>query len=624
MDKNTITGFVLIALVLIGFSYWSRPSEAELQELARQDSIAQVEKAKALETAEKAAKMEEEKANQVQQAVDSTSAFFDSMSGEGKQITLDNGKVCVVINTQGGVVEAATLREYKDQQKKNVTLLSADDSHFSFALAGKNENFTSDNLYFTPAEQTPTSVTLHATAANGGTLSLRYNLQPDSYMLDFIIESEGLQNLFAPSMNTIDLTWQNKARQQEKGETFENRYAALTYKIKDEGTKKLNEMKDTEKQVEQTLDWIDFKDQFFSCIVIAHQDFHNVTLASTPQEKGSGYLKDYKAQMQTSFDPTGKQPTQLQFYLGPNDFHTLKATNKLSLSNKELKLQNLVYFGWPIVKWINRFFILPLFDILTSFGLNMGIVLLLLTLIVKALVYPATKKSYLATARMRVLKPEVDKLNAKYPKQEDAMKKQQEMMQLYSQYGVSPMGGCLPMLIQMPIWVALFNFIPNAIELRGQSFLWADDLSAYDDLIHWGKDLWLIGNHISIFCLLFSLTNIINSWISMRQQQQSAMMSAEQQQQMKMMQWMMYLMPVFFFFMFNDYSSGLSYYYFLSGLTSILIMWALRRFTDDDKLRAQLEAYKARHANDPKKTSGLAARLEAMQKMAEEQQKRRK
>ncbi len=624
MDKNTITGFVLIALVLIGFSYWSRPSEAELQELARQDSIAQVEKAKALETAEKAAKMEKEKANQVQQAVDSTSAFFDSMSGEGKQITLDNGKVCVVINTQGGVVEAATLREYKDQQKKNVTLLSADDSHFSFALAGKNENFTSDNLYFTPAEQTPTSVTLHATAANGGTLSLRYNLQPDSYMLDFIIESEGLQNLFAPSMNTIDLTWQNKARQQEKGETFENRYAALTYKIKDEGTKKLNEMKDTEKQVEQTLDWIDFKDQFFSCIVIAHQDFHNVTLASTPQEKGSGYLKDYKAQMQTSFDPTGKQPTQLQFYLGPNDFHTLKATNKLSLSNKELKLQNLVYFGWPIVKWINRFFILPLFDILTSFGLNMGIVLLLLTLIVKALVYPATKKSYLATARMRVLKPEVDKLNAKYPKQEDAMKKQQEMMLLYSQYGVSPMGGCLPMLIQMPIWVALFNFIPNAIELRGQSFLWADDLSAYDDLIHWGKDLWLIGNHISIFCLLFSLTNIINSWISMRQQQQSAMMSAEQQQQMKMMQWMMYLMPVFFFFMFNDYSSGLSYYYFLSGLTSILIMWALRRFTDDDKLRAQLEAYKARHANDSKKTSGLAARLEAMQKMAEEQQKRRK
>ena len=186
------------------------------------------------------------------------------------------------------------------------------------------------------------------------------------------------------------------------------------------------------------------------------------------------------------------------------------------------------------------------------------------------------------------------------------------------------MGGCLPMLIQMPIWIALFNFIPNAIELRGQSFLWADDLSAYDDIIRWSKDLWLIGNHISIFCLLFSVTNIVNTFISMRQQQSNAMMSAEQQQQMKMMQWMMGIMPVAFFFMFNDYSSGLSYYYFLSGLTTILIMWALRRFTDDKKLRAQLDDYKARHANDPKKMGGLAARLEAMQKMAEEQQKMRK
>jgi YidC/Oxa1 family membrane protein insertase len=196
------------------------------------------------------------------------------------------------------------------------------------------------------------------------------------------------------------------------------------------------------------------------------------------------------------------------------------------------------------------------------------------------------------------------------------------MMQLYSQYGVSPMGGCLPMLIQMPIWIALFNFIPNAIELRGQSFLWANDLSAYDDLIRWGKDLWLIGNHVSIFCLLFSATNIINTMISMRQQQANAMMSQEQQAQMKMMRWMMYLMPVFFFFMFNDYSSGLSYYYFLSGLTTILIMWGLRKFTDDKKLREQLDAYKAKHANDPKKTTGLAARLEALQKAAEEQQRK--
>ena len=618
MDKNTVTGFILIALVLIGFSWWSRPSEAQLQEMARQDSIAQVEKAKLQAQLDKQALAAEATREAV---VDSTSVLFAARQGSAQTIMLKNELLSVGISTQGGVVESATLRNYNNQQGKNVVLLSKAESNFHYALATKNENILSEGIYFQPTAQTDSTLTL-AAPIGSGRLLLTYRLRPQSYMLDFTIEAQGLGNLFAPSMSTIDLAWDNMAQQQEKGGSFENRYAALTYKIKDKGTKKLDEMKDVTKDIEQTLDWIDFKDQFFSAIIIGHQDFKNVSLTSTPQEKNSGYLKMYKAKMQTAFDPTGKQPTEMQFYLGPNDFHTLKATNRLSLSDKDLELQNLVYFGWPIVKWINRFFILYLFDWLTGFGLNMGIVLLLLTLIVKALVYPATKKSYLASARMRVLKPEMDKINAKYPKQEDAMKKQQEMMQLYSQYGVSPMGGCLPMLIQMPIWIALFNFIPNAIELRGQSFLWADDLSAYDDLIRWSKDLWLIGNHVSIFCLLFSLTNIVNTLISMRQQQNS-MMSTEQQQQMKMMQWMMGIMPVAFFFIFNDYSSGLSYYYFLSGLTSILIMWGLRRFTDDKRLRQQLDDYKARHANDPKKGGSLVARLEAMQKMAEEQQRQR-
>ena len=619
MDKNTVTGFILIALVLIGFSWWSRPSEAQLQEMARQDSIAQVEKAKLQAQLDEQALAAEAAREAV---VDSTSVLFAAHQGSAQTVTLKNELLSVGISTQGGVVESATLHNYNNQQGKNVVLLSKAESNFHYALATKNENILSEGIYFQPTAQTDSTLTL-AAPIGSGQLLLTYRLRPQSYMLDFTIEAQGLGNLFAPSMATIDLAWDNMAQQQEKGGSFENRYAALTYKIKDKGTKKLDEMKDVTKDIEQTLDWIDFKDQFFSAIIIGHQDFKNVTLTSTPQEKNSGYLKMYKAKMQTAFDPTGKQPTEMQFYLGPNDFHTLKATNRLSLSDKDLELQNLVYFGWPIVKWINRFFILYLFDWLTGFGLNMGIVLLLLTLIVKALVYPATKKSYLASARMRVLKPEMDKINAKYPKQEDAMKKQQEMMQLYSQYGVSPMGGCLPMLIQMPIWIALFNFIPNAIELRGQSFLWADDLSAYDDLIHWSKDLWLIGNHVSIFCLLFSLTNIVNTFISMRQQQSSSMMSTEQQQQMKMMQWMMGIMPVAFFFIFNDYSSGLSYYYFLSGLTSILIMWGLRRFTDDKRLRQQLDEYKARHANDPKKSGSLVARLEAMQKMAEEQQRQR-
>ena len=372
MDKNTVTGFVLIALVLIGFSWWSRPSEAQLQEMARQDSIAQVEQARMQAELDKKA-LEAEMPKVV--TTDSSSILFAAKQGEAQTLTLENQHLSVGISTLGGVVESATLKEYNNQQGENVVLLSKQESSFTYALATKTENILSNEIFFRPTEQTDSTLTL-ATTIGSGELRLKYRLQPDSYMLDFIIESEGLGNLFNPSANTVDLTWENMARQQEKGGNFENRYAALTYKIKDKGTKKLNEMKDVTKEIEKTLDWIDFKDQFFSAIVIGHQDFRNVTLTSTPQENNSGYLKHYAAQMQTKFDPTGKEPTEMQFYLGPNDFHTLKATNKLSLSDKELDLQGLVYFGWPIVKWINRFFILYLFDWLTGFGLNKGVVYL--------------------------------------------------------------------------------------------------------------------------------------------------------------------------------------------------------------------------------------------------------
>lgn len=621
MDKNTITGFVLIALVLIGFSYWSQPSEAERLEATRQDSIARVEK----QQAESQAKQKEgtEKLAEKEAAVDSSSIFFAHKQGREESIVLNNGKVSVLLSTKGGTVNGSSVLGYKDQQKNDVGLLNKGENSLTLALAAKTENILLHELYFEAMERSDSTVTMRLTAANGGTLSIRYLLRPNSYMLDMIIESEGLGNYFAPSTKAIDLIWKDKARQQEKGYTFENRYSTLTYRTDEGDTENLSETKDDQEEPKEKVEWIAFKNQFFSAVLIAQENFQNTTLSSKQLEKGSGYLKEYEAQMQTAFDPTGQQPTQMQMYLGPNDFHELRATNKLALDNKELELHKLIDFGWPVVRLINRWFIVYLFGWLSDFGLPMGIVLLLLTLIVKALVYPATRKSYLSSARMRVLKPEVDKINAKYPKPEDALKKQQEMMALYSQYGASPMGGCLPMLIQMPFWIALFNFVPNAIELRGESFLWASDLSAYDDLIRWNKDLWLIGNHISIFCLLFTITNLGNMWVSMRQQQNS-MMSPEQEQQMKMMKWMMYLMPLMFFFMFNEYSSGLCYYYFLSGLFSILIMWGLRKFTDDKKLLAQMQAYRAKHANDPKKPGGLAARLEAMQKMAEEQQRKQR
>ena len=416
----------------------------------------------------------------------------------------------------------------------------------------------------------------------------------------------------------MNIVWEQILRQQEKGYTFEQQYTSLTYKPVDEDTEHLNERGDDSEKPEEPLSWVAFKNQFFSCIMVAKDNFNDVILESDTLHEGKGYLKVCTADMTAPFDPSGRVASDFSFYFGPNKFSILDESSELiGGEDNDLQLQKLIYFGWPIVRWINRFFIMYLFDWLTSWGLSMGLVLLLLTLIVKAVVYPFTLKSYISSAKMRALKPYIDEINAKYPKQEDAMKKQQEIMMLYSKYGASPMGGCLPMLLQTPIWIALFNFLPNAIELRGESFLWADDLSAYDDVISWGKNLWLIGDHLSIFCLLFCLTNIINTWINMRQQQNQ--MSGEQAQQMKMMQYMMYVMPLMFFFMFNNYSSGLCYYYFLSGLTSVLIMWFLRKTTDDAKLLAKLEAYRQQHKNDPKKMSGLAARLEALQKMQEEQ-----
>ena len=617
-----------MAAVLIAFSWYSRPSEEQLRAARERDSIAAVQLQQAQEAEAQQKAIQAQQAQALQQ--DSTSALFEARSGQDQLITLENDLVRLTINTHGGVIEEAIIKNHLDQQKQPIRLLTKEDASLVLSLAGKHENIVTKDLFFQPVEDVAASqqpndqLTLRLPLSDGGSLDIDYRLHPDSYMLDMIITARGISNHFAPSMRTLDIQWNDRARQLEKGFDFEQRYACIRYHEADGGTDYLSETSDKEEDVEESLDWVAFKNQFFSAVLISQQQFHNAHLKSQLYKKGQGYLKNYEATLQTAFDPTGAQPTQLQMYLGPNDFHTLKAHNDLSLvQDKDLELEDLVYLGWPIVRWINRWFIIYLFDWLKGFGLHMGLVLLLLTIIVKALVYPATKKSYMASARMRVLKPKIDELNKKYPKQEDAMKKQQEMMQLYSQYGVSPMGGCLPMLIQAPIWIALFNFVPNAIELRGQSFLWADDLSAYDDVIHWGKDIWLIGDHLSIFCVLFCVMQIANTWISMKQQQ-NAVMSPEQEQSMKMMRWMMYLMPLMFFFMFNTYSSGLNYYYFLSGLTSILIMWFLRKTTNDEKLLAQLEAYRAKNANNPKKQSGMAARLEALQKMAEQQRQQKK
>ena len=616
MDKNTITGFILIALVVIGFSWYSQPSKEELAAMAERDSIAAVEQ-------QKQAAAEQAKAAEVAAKpaiADSNALFFSQLSGEGQRITLQNSKVKVNLNSKGAVVEDAEIIGYKSRRREgDVVILGREDASMKLTLPLKQENLCLADLSFNVAEQTDSSVTF-AVNQEGKQLQVRYSLRPDAYMLDMDITSQGLEGMTMPGQSALLLDWKATILQQEKGADFENRYSSLTYKRQDKSVKHLAETSNETKTPEEPLEWIAFKNQFFSAVLIAEKPMTKASLTTTqPGNNYEGWLKEYEASAEIDFDAT--KPTKLQLYLGPNDFHILKDHSKMTAYGTEADLDELVYLGWWIFRFINRWSILYIFDWLKAMGLPMGIVLLLLTIIIKVLVYPTQKKSYMSSAKMRVLKPKLDELSKQYPNPDQAMQKQQAMMQIYSQYGVSPMGGCLPALIQMPVWVAMFNFIPNAIDLRGESFLWADDLSAYDDLIRWSTDLPLIGNHLSIFCVLFSATNLINTWISMRQQQNQ--FTGEQAQQMKMMQWMTYLMPLMFFFWFNNYSSGLSYFYFISGLISVLTMWYLRWKTDDKKLLADLEAYHEQHKNDPKKVSGLQARLEALQKMQQEQAKKR-
>ena len=616
MDKNTITGFILIALVVIGFSWYSQPSREELEAMAQRDSIAAVEQQKQAE----AEQANSQTLTATSATPDSSALFFSQLTGEGQRVLLQNEKVKVGINSKGAVVEDAEIIGYKSRRREgDVVILGKEDASMRLTLPLKQQNLCLADLCFNIAEQTDSSVTFVAEQGEKQ-LQVRYILRPDSYMLDMEIASAGMEGMTMPGASNLLVEWVARIPQQEKGADFENRYSSLTYKRQEKSVKQLSETSDESKKPEEALEWIAFKNQFFSAVLIGSQPMTQVSLSTAQLPDEKDYLKRYEASFQVPFDATGKDATQLQMYLGPNDFHVLQAHSKMTAYGSDADLDELVYLGWSFFRFINRWSILYIFDWLKAMGLPMGIVLLLLTVIVKIIVWPTQKKSYMSSAKMRVLKPKLDEITKQYPNPDQAMQKQQAMMQVYSQYGVSPMGGCLPMLIQMPIWLALFNFIPNAIDLRGESFLWADDLSAYDDLIRWDADLWLIGNHLSIFCLLFSATNLINTWISMRQQQNQ--FTGEQAQQMKMMQWMMYLMPLMFFFMFNNYSSGLSYYYFVSGLLSIITMWYLRWSTDDAKLLASLEAYREQHKNDPKKMSGLQARLEALQKMQQEQQAR--
>ena len=609
-------------LVVFGFSYWSSHNNKKTQQAATETT------AQASQTATVA--------KQTALPADTNALFAAALSASdsvASPIVLKNDKLEVTISPKGGQVSRVVLKDfksyadYKAGKDQALVLYSSDDASLNLSFDTKSESISTSDLYFTPEKASSRAVSMVVNGKNGEKIAIDYSLT-DDYMLNMSVRTAGLQQQFSRNTKTFGVKWQDNVRQYEKGYYFENMYSTLTYKDSDGDSDHLKEQGDKQEKVERPVEWVAFKNQYFSAVLIAKEAFTAADLNSRQLAEHSGYLKGLSADLEAPFDPSGKTPAQFQWYFGPNNFRLLQSMEKHAMTpDHNLDLQKLVYLGWPVVRWINRFFTIYVFDFLTSLNLPMWLVLVIITLILRAIVYVPTKKSFLSSAKTRVLRPKVEAINAKYPNKEDALKRQQETMALYSQYGSSPLGGCLPMLIQMPIWIAMFNFVPNAIELRQQSFLWADDLSAYDDLISWGTNIWGLGNHLSLFCVLFCLANLLYSYMSMRQQRDSMAASPDQAANMKVLQYSMFLMPVMFFFMFNKYSAGLNFYYFISLFSSAATMWYLRRTTDDAKLLAKLEAYYEKNKNNPqKKTSGLAARLQALneqqQKMLEEQRRR--
>ncbi|MDL2323284.1 membrane protein insertase YidC [Bacteroidales bacterium OttesenSCG-928-A17] len=635
MDRNTIIGFILIFAVFFGFSYLNRPTQEQLEARKHyQDSINAIRFAEQI-AENQLANFNETQAEQILRSADGDSAvysrlqgvygsFYQSALGEEELIVLENDLIHIQLSTKGGRVYSAQLKKFDNFQGNKLTLFEGNESSFNTTLITANNRIVNTrDLYFKVKSKNDLSVTLSLETEDGASLDFTYAIHSDDYMVDFTIASNNLSAHISPTTTGLDFEWNQKIRQQEKGRQFEQRYSRLTYKYLSDDVEQLREAKDDSKDISNKIKWIGYKDQFFTSALIAQESFEATQLSSKSFQEGD-YLKEYSTTTSVAFDPRQNKPIHLHYYFGPIDYKLLKSYDKTIFAGQDLQLEKLVPLGWWLFREVNKYFIIPIFDWLTGMIGNLGLAIFLLTLIVRLCIFPLTYKSLMSSAKMRVLKPQITAISEKHPGQENAMIRQQKTMELYNQMGINPMAGCLPMLVQMPILLALFWFFPCAIELRHESFLWATDLSTYDSIIHWNTYIPIVskyfGNHISIFCLLMCLTQILSTKYTMEQQSGGS-------EQMPGMKLMMYTMPIFMFFILNSYPAGLNYYYFISTLITVGLNAAFRFFVNEKVVLAKLEAYK----KNPKvkKKSGFMQRLEEAQRqqqalMKEQQKKQNK
>lgn len=617
MNKNTLIGLLVIGLLLFGFSWYNNKQYTERLAAQREQQLLQArEDSAALSAAAVAAagqaqtQVQEEHLTQSQpKAAVYGEAFDAQLTGTEEFYTLENKLFRLTFSNKGGRIAAAELKDYKKYNGDPLMLFTERGSRFNLNLFAPVQIDTED-FYFTAQEVSDSSIVfrLYADTTGSSYLEYRYTIRPDDYLMDMKIDLARLKGAVLPNQTEMLLAWNIVSPQEEKGFQNENNYTTIAYKYPGETSiEELGISTGTKaEEVKTKVQWVAFKQQFFSSILAANDPFAAADLKYNTFPPTNHDIKEFSAQLTLPYS-AATQGYDLQFYFGPNKYSVLKQYG-------DLEFQKLVPLGWWIIGWINRYVVIPVFDFLGSYIANFGIVILILTVLIKLLIFPLTYKSYLSTAKMRLLKPDIDKLNEKYPRKEDAMKKQQAMMQLYKAAGVNPMGGCLPMLIQFPILIAMFRFFPASIELRGKAFLWADDLSSYDSIWTFpdGFSIPFYGDHVSLFALLMAVSLFVSSKINYAQ---SAGMSSQQMPGMKFM--MLYLMPVMLLVWFNNYAAGLCYYYLLSNIITIGQTFAFRSMVDDKTLHARM----MENTKKPVKKSKWQLRLEEMQRQQEAMRK---
>lgn len=615
MDKNSWIGLLMIVAILFGWSYFTKPSEEEIaKQNYTRDSLELVRHKLALQTSlqeqeysrEQTIESVEQKSDEVasQEAVNFYGEFADFSMGEREFFTLENNLIRVTFSNLGGRIYSVELKDYKTHDSLPLILFDGDSTEFGINFFAQNRSISTDNLYFdieksteqTTVNDKPLSVSYKVALDKNRFFEYAYTLSPDSYVVDFDVNIEGMEDLIANNTGYLNMFWKTYMPAVEKGRKWELQNTSIFYKYHEDEVESLSlRSESASENLNTKVKWISYKQQFFNTTLIADNYFSNAVVNSV-ESVNPAYLKYLTSEISLPYDGKKKESYPMSFYFGPNHYQTLKALG--------IDLENLVELGMSVIRWVNVGLVIPLFNWLGKYIANYGLIILLMTIIIKIVIFPFTYKSYMSTAKMKALKPEIDKATEKFTKKEDAMKKQQATMALYKKVGVSPMGGCLPMLFQMPILLAMFRFFPNSIELRQQSFLWATDLSTYDSIITLPFEIPWYGSHVSLFTLLMTIVNLI--YMKTNDQMNAS------NQQMPGMKMMMYMMPIMMLFWFNSYASALSYYYFISLLITILQTWLIRRTVNDEEVLAKLKA--AQVGKKPSKKSKWQQRMEDMAK----------